>query len=264
MKKLLVVIGAAFTLLSCDKEAVVEPQQSLVIAKNAVVKSQQSLVNTSVNADSKAAKASNQEFQTLIRKWNEWIFKIDIEVSPFFDTIGNLQYLAQPYASGVFMLAPGVSPDPVVRIVTISLRQYQYVFIPLVGTVFIYSPCDPNSGRQGNQTLESLFIRTIKEPLNGPAKLTLLLDGVSILPKNQNDLRANSGAWSFDVHPSWTIPCAKATTTYADGYWAKVPLTIGTHTLLVGGEIEGAKLDIEQKGKSSFSSMVSYTLFVKE
>ena len=252
MKKLIAIIGAAFTLLSCDKDAVVEPQQSLVL--------------TSVTADSKVAKATNQELQTLIRQLNEWIFTRDIAVAPFFDINGSLQYLDQPNESGVFMLAPGDSPLPVNRTVTISLSQYQYVFIPLVGITFIYSPCDPNSGRQGNQTLESLFISSIKEPLNGPAELTLKLDGVSILPKKQKDLRANSGAWSFAVHPSWTIPCDEATTTYSDGYWAKVkvPLTIGPHTLLVGGGIEGAKLDIEEKGKSSFSSMVNYTLIVEE
>jgi hypothetical protein len=57
MKKLFVVIGTAFILLGCNKDAVVEPQQSTVSASD--------------KASRKAAKAGSQEIQTLIRKWVE-------------------------------------------------------------------------------------------------------------------------------------------------------------------------------------------------
>src|SRR4028118_687120 len=112
MKKLFAIIGAAFILLSCNKEAGIKPQPS----SSAI----------SDNAARKAAKVDDQELQTLVRKWNEWVFTRDFSVAPFFDTDGSLQYLDQPYESGVFMLAPGVSPEPVNRTVTISLSEYQF------------------------------------------------------------------------------------------------------------------------------------------
>jgi hypothetical protein len=154
------------------------------------------------------------------------------------------------------MLGPGSSPEPIYRTVTISLSQYQYVFTPLVGRTAFSGPCDPTFGPKGGQTYQAFFQTVFKESLNGPSDLILLWDGTSLLSKNPNQLRANSGVWSFTVHPDYSGCETSSTTVYADGYWAKVPLTLGTHTLTVGGAIDA------KKEKFTFSSIITYTLIV--
>ncbi|QHT67375.1 hypothetical protein GXP67_12380 [Rhodocytophaga rosea] len=213
---------------------------------------------SSLSTLAKAARRGNDEIQTLIRAWNEWVFTRPFSVAPFNDPTGEFQYLDQPYSSGIFMLGPGASPDPIYRTVTISLSQYQYVFTPLVGRTAYAGPCDPTSGPKGGQTFEAYFQIALKESLNGPSGLILSWDGVSLLSKNPNELRANSGVWSFTVHPDYSGCETPSTTVYADGYWAKMPLTLGTHTLIVGGAIDA------KKEKFTFSSIVTYTIHVIE
>ncbi|QMU30573.1 hypothetical protein [Adhaeribacter radiodurans] len=246
MKKLFVVIGAAFILLSCDKEAVVEPKQSLV----------------STSADIRTAKVNKQEIQTLIRSWAEWVYGRNSSVAPFLDPNGSLQDLNQPFTSGVFMLGGGSSPEPVTRTVTISLSQYQFVFVPLVVLTGFFNQCIPGSYPNNP---EAYFQSQFKEGLNGPKDLTLLWDDVSLLSTKQKDARTNSGLFNFHVDPSYFFESNQCledfkslSVVYADGYWAKIPLTLGTHTLTVGGNFDLRRFKYE------FSNMVNYTIHVVE
>jgi hypothetical protein len=219
---------------------------------------QQSSLPTSGIAPDKAARRGSEEVQTLIRKWAEWVYGRSFSVAPYNDPDGSLQYAAQPYASGIFMLAGGSSPEPVNRTVTISLSQYQYVFVGLVTITGLDGLCDPTFGPHGGQSHEAFFQSFIKEAFNGPKDLSLLWDGASLLSTKQKDARANSGAWSFYAHPDYTGCTEGLTTAYADGYWAKIPLTPGTHTLTVGGNLDFRRF------KDEFSSIVNYTIHVVE
>lgn len=247
MKKLIIVIGAAFILLSCSTESVVEPQQIPG--------------NISAKASRKTAKVDNEETQTLIRKWVEWVYGRDISVAPFLDPDGSLQYLDQPYSSGVFLLGGGSSPEPVNRTVTISLSQYQYVFVPLVVITGFYDQCDPAFDPNNPK---AYFQSQFKEAFNGPKDLSLLWDGVSLLSTKQKDARANSGVFKFYADPSYSqgpvTPCSETaiSTAYADGFWAKIPLTLGTHTLIVEGNLDLRRYKFE------FSNIVNYTLHIIE
>lgn len=226
--------------------------------KSEVVPKQNSLLNTTTPT-SKAARVNNQELQTLIRKWTEWVYSRDISVAPFNDPTGDLQQIAQPYTSEVFMLAGSSSSEPVDRVVTISLSDYQYVFVPLVVISVFYNQCDPSFGPKGGQNPEAFFQSLVKEGLNGPKALTLMWDGASLLPTKQKEVRANSGVWNFAVASSYINSCAAypLSSAYSDGYWAKIPLTPGTHTLTVGGNFDSGKL------KFSFSNIVNYTIHVE-
>ena len=244
MKKLFVVIGVTFVLLSCNKEAEIKPQLSTS--------------STSANAYRKAAKTDDQELQTLIRAWAEWVYSRHISVAPFLDPTGDLQLLDQPYSSNVFMLAGGFSPELVERTVTISLSQYQYVFVPLVVITGLYDTCEPTVDPNNPK---AFFQGQFKEAFNGPRELTLEWDGASLLSTKQKDARANSGVWTFHVDPSYyenATSCSETSisTAYADGYWAKIPLTLGTHTLKVGGNFDLRRFKFE------FSNMVEYTIHV--
>jgi hypothetical protein len=251
MKKFSVIIAAAFFYLSCQKEEASKQVQSLN-QNNA------GSFYASSTAITSKAKKDNEELQTLIRAWTEWAYR-DISVAPFLDTDGSLQNLAQPYSSGTFMLAGGVSPDPVSRTVTISLSQYQYIFVPLVSVSIFYNECDPSFGPKGGQNPKAFFQSLIKEAFNGPRDLDLLWDGTSLLSTKQKDARANSGVWSFIAGADFVgHPCAAGTlsTAFSDGYWAKIPLALGTHTLMVGGDLHSGKLKFE------FSNIVNYTIHV--
>jgi hypothetical protein len=242
MKKLFVIIGAAFVLLSCNKEAGVKPQPS----SSAI----------SDNAARKAAKADDRELQTLIRAWSEWVYSRPFSVAPFTDTDGSLQYLNQPFSEGVFMLAGGSSPELVKRTVTISLDDYQFVFVPLVVITVLDGLCDPSFGPHGGQNPKAFFQSLIKKAFNGPRELTLDWDGNSLLSTKKKDTRANSGVWEFYAHPDYTGCTEGLTSAYADGFFAKIPLTLGTHTLTVGG-------NLDFRGTSEeFSNMVEYTIIV--
>jgi hypothetical protein len=246
MKKLFVVIGATLVLLSCSKEAEITPQQSLSA--------------TSASAYRKAAKADNQEFQTLIRKWTEWAYGRPLSEAPFNDPNGSWQGIAQPYSNGIFMLAGAAVPDLIERTVTIRLSQYQYIFVPLVVVSAFGNECIPFSMPHGGQKPEAFFQSILKSGFNGPKELSLVWDGASLLSTKQKDTRANSGVWSVTTPPFLAefYPCAEGTLglAYSDGYWAKIPLTLGTHTLTVGGNFESGKL------KWDFSNIVEYTIYV--
>ena len=97
----------------------------------------------------------------------------------------------------------------------------------------------------------------IKEALNGKRVLVLNWDAVSLLPGKLNDLRSNSGFWEAKIDPSWDNGCvATSTTFYADGFWAKIPLSTGVHQLEIVGDLEFTRL------KFPFSNHVIYTLTV--
>ncbi len=177
-------------------------------------------------------------------------------MAPFLDPDGSLQNLSQPYSQGVFMLAGGSSEDLVKRTVTINLNQYQYVFVPLVVLTVLLNECNPDFGPKGGQTLEAFFRSQFKSAFNGPQELTLKLDGTSILPTKEKDARANSGVWTFAFHPSIS-GCATTSAVHSEGFWAKVPLSLGTHTLTVGGS-----LAVKKKYDFEFSNIVEYTIVV--
>jgi hypothetical protein len=244
MKKLLFAASLVFFLQSCQKE----------------IATKQETESTTVMADASpsTARKTSSEFQTYIRKWIEWIFTRDISLAPYNDPDGSLQYLGQPYSSGVFMLAGGSSPDPVDRTVEISLSQYQYIFVPLVNFFAFYDICDPNFAPNGGQNPAAFFNSLITKTLNGPRELTLLWDGNSLLSTKQKDERGSSGVWEFKIDPSWNNGCTDAVTStfYADGYWAKIPLTLGTHTLVVGGNLN------YRHPKAEFANLVNYTINV--
>jgi len=246
MKKVFVVIVVVFIHLSCNKEFELKQEQSTKLS-------------TSGAAQLKAAKQDNEELQTLVRAWAEWVYGRDFSVAPFNDPDGSLQYLDQPYSSGIFMLGGGSSEEPVNRTVTISLSKYQYVFVPLVVITITNDHCDPSFEPHGGQKPLAFYQSYIKEAFNGPKDLTLLWDGASLLSTKQKDARVNSGVWDFSVAPSYKNGCADApalSTAYADGFWAKIPLTLGTHTLVVGGNLTF------RREKFEFANIVNYTINV--
>ncbi len=204
MKKLLGAIAIPLFLSSCQKN--VETTQPA----NLSLKASSTYVN-------KEVKELNADWQTLVRKWNEWAFGRDISVAPFLDPDGSLQNLSQPYSQGVFMLAGGSSEDLVKRTVTINLNQYQYVFVPLVVLTVLLNECNPDFGPKGGQTLEAFFRSQFKSAFNGPQELTLKLDGTSILPTKEKDARANSGVWTFAFHPSIS-GCATTSAVHSEGF----------------------------------------------
>ncbi|WP_018616748.1 hypothetical protein [Segetibacter koreensis] len=248
MKKLFVVVVAAFIYSNCTKdEAVLQQKQSPAL----------STFNTGHRV---AARDAREEFATLIIDWTKWVYGRNANISPINDKNGNLQYLAQPYSSGIFMLAGSSSQDRVNRTVTIRLSEYQYVFVPLITVAAWYDDCDPSFGPQPGQTPEDFFHGIMKKYFQGPNDLTLTFDGVSLLPKPQEDLRHNSGIFEFHVDPSNNIiekkPCnTPLSTTYTDGYWAKVqlPPTPGDHILTIGGALTAV----------GFTNSVEYTIHVK-
>lgn len=247
MKKLFVVIGVTFVLLSCNKEAEIKPQLSTS--------------STSANAYRKAAKTDEQELQTLIRIWTEWALSGPFAEAPFNDPDGSWQDDNQPYGSGVFMLANAFSPELVERTVTISLSQYQYIFVNLVGTTAYYSPCETTFLPHGKQSQESYFQSQIKETANGPRELILTWNGVSLLSNKEKDVRANSGVWSFDLHSDYT-GCTEEglDIVYSDGFWAKIPIPQipGEYELVIGGDLSSNR----KNDKFTFSNIIEYTIHV--
>jgi hypothetical protein len=243
MKKLLAAIAIPLLLSSCQKDVETTPPASVSLKTS----------GTEVN---KAKKNHNADWQTLIRQWNEWAYGRDASIAPFNDPDGSLQYLAQPYAEGVFMLAGGSSEELVKRTVTIDLSQYQYVFVPLVVLTVSLNPCNPDFGPKNGQPVEAFFTSQFKSAFNGPKELTLQWDGTSLLSTKQKDARANSGVWTFNLHPTFS-GCATTSAVYAEGYWAKIPLSLGTHTLTVGGN-----LHLKKKYDVEFSNIVEYTIVV--
>jgi hypothetical protein len=193
--------------------------------------------------------------QALIRQWMEWAFTRDVSLAPWDDATGARQYLNQPNSSGTMLLAGGASPALVNRQLTISLAQYQEVFIPIVNSFVYWNDCYP--GPPYNTVPTGELVAALSEGLNGKRDITLNWDGVSLLPAKLKNLRENSGFWIVPVHPSWDGGCvASSTTAYADGFWAKVPLTTGVHTLEVAGDSD------YRQYKSAFSNHVMYTITV--
>jgi hypothetical protein len=204
------------------------------------------------NATAKQAPTATQE---LIRDWTEWVFTRDVSLAPWDDATGAKQYAAQPYTSGIMMLAGGGSPTLENRALTISLAQYQHVFIPLVNGMIYWNDCYP--GNPVNNVPTGALNAIITESLNGPRTVILKWDGVSLLPEKLKDLRENSGFWVAPVHSSWDGGCvATSITFYADGFWAKVPLSLGVHTLEVAGDADYRRF------KAPFSNHVIYTITV--
>jgi hypothetical protein len=223
---------------------------------------EQSANRTSNDVSNKAARQASTEVQTLIRKWTEWAYGRPLSEAPFNDPDGSWQDISQPYSNGVFMLAGGSVPDLIERTVTISLSKYQYIFVPLVVISVFSNECIPGSMPHGGQKPEAFFQSLVKSGFNGPKDLSLVWDSASLLSTKQKDARVNSGVWSFTT-PSFLAefyPCAEGTLgmAYSDGYWAKIPLTLGTHTLSVGGNFDSGKL------KFDFSNNVEYTIHVVE
>ncbi|CAN5793234.1 hypothetical protein BH10BAC3_BH10BAC3_23730 [soil metagenome] len=211
--------------------------------------------NLSTNRTNTAGpKAALSETQILIRKWIEWVVSRDYDLVPWDDATGDKQYAAQPYANGTMLLAGGGSPDLVYRAITIDLNQYQQIFIPVVNVFNYWSDCFP--GHPEKNVPNGGLSHYLTEPLNGKRTLILSWDGNSLLPDKLKDLRENSGFWEAPVHPSWTNGCISSSTTfYADGFWAKIPLTPGVHNLEVAGDLDF---------KEPFSNHVIYTITVNK
>jgi hypothetical protein len=110
------------------------------------------------------------------------------------------------------------------------------------------------------QLHKSFFQSIIKESANGPRELILTWDGVSLLSKKEKDVRANSGVWSFNLHSDYTGCIEGLDTVYSDGFWAKIPLTLGLHTLIIGGDLSSSR----KNQKFTFSNIVKYTIEVVE
>ena len=219
---------------------------------------QKETVNSRIDANlpttvSNAAALS--ETQVLIRKWIEWVATRDYDLHPWDDATGAKQYAAQPYANGTMLLAGGGSPVLENREITISLSQYQQIFIPVVNIFNYWSDCFP--GHPEENVPNGAISHYITEALNGKRTLILNWDGNSLLPDKLKDLRENSGFWEVPVHPSWTGGCISSHTTfYADGFWATIPLTPGVHQLEVAGDL------YFHTDKSAFSNHVIYTINV--
>ena len=195
------------------------------------------------------------ETETLIRAWTEWVFTRDINLLPWEDATGAKQYAGQPYTSGTMMLAGGGSPDLVNRALTININQYQQVFIPLVNSFSYWNDC--YYAHPSGNVPTGIVSGLVTQSLNGQRALTLKWDGVSLLPAKLKDLRANSDTGVATMHPSWIEGCtAGPTTFYDDGFWAKLPLALGVHTLEVAGDSEFKIF------KSPFSNHVIYTITV--
>lgn len=222
---------------------------------------QKETANSDTNANLPAsvrnlsARPALSQTQTLIRKWIEWVVARDYEERPWDDPTGAEQYAAQPYSSGTMLLAGGGSPDLETREITISLSQYQQIFIPVVNVFNYWSDCFP--GHPEENVPYGAISHYITEPLNGKRTLTLNWDGNSLLPEKLKNLRENSGFWEAPVHPAWTGGCISTSTTfYADGFWASIPLSLGVHQLEVAGDM------YFHTDKSSFSNHVIYTINV--
>jgi hypothetical protein len=244
MKKLIFIASVALFFASCQKEMSTKQDAVASSNKNSLVRSTNE-------------RKTSPALQSLTQDWMKWVFSRPVSVSPFSDNDGSLQSLGQPYQSGVFMLAGGSGPDLISRTVTISLSQYQSVFVPLVNIYNYFDDCDRSFAPKNGQNPLAYNQSLINEAFNGPRELTLLWDGVSLLSTKQKDQRANSGIFDFTIDPSWHDGCFAPTTTfYVDGYWALIPLTIGTHQLIVGGDFNLRKL------KWEFSNLVYYTINV--
>src|SRR5258706_2058437 len=230
---------------------------SLLVFSGCQKETSDTLASNQVTAASKleSSTVALSETQVLIRKWTEWIFTRDASLAPWDDATGDKQYAAQPYANGTMLLGGGSSPDLVKREITININQYQNVFLPLVDVSNIFNNCfyeHPSNGNVPNGIISGI----ITEALNGKRTLTLNWDGNSLLPGKLKDLRNNSGYWEFLPNSSWYGECTSPTTYYADGFWAKVPLTLGVHTLEVAGDLDLRRF------KSPFSDHVIYTINV--
>ncbi len=203
-----------------------------------------------------ASRVALSQTQVFIRKWTEWVLARDYSEAPWDDATGAKQYAGQPYATGTMMLAGGSSPDLVTRDITISLSQYQQVFFPLVNFLSYWNDCYPGHPDNGNVPPGAVS-SFITEALNGKRTIVLNWDGQSLITDKLKDFRSNSEYWQFSIHPSWDNGCiATATTLYVDGFWAKVPLSLGTHTLEIAGDADIRRI------KTPFSNHVIYHITV--
>ena len=153
MKKNLIPISSIllFSLLmfsGCQKETADALVSEQVAAASKLASSDEAIVLANLKLES--AKVALSETQTLIRKWIEWVATRDYDLRPWDDATGAKQYAAQPYANGTMLLAGGGSPDLENREITISLNQYQYIFIPVVNVFNYWSDCFPGHPDNGN------------------------------------------------------------------------------------------------------------------
>lgn len=247
MKKFLQLSAVVILFAHCQKEVDTTQTRPLITDLTSAAKTTAS------------EKQNNSILQSLIRQWTEWVYTQNAATSPVYDPDGSWQSQSQPSASGVFMLAGSSSTEPTNRSLTISLRQYQYIFVPLVNLSAWYDACDPSFGPKDHQSPENFFKKIMNDAFNGNKnELTLLWDNTSLLSTNQISLRNNSGAWDFPIDPSWNGGCTAAgsSTFYSDGFWAMIPLTLGTHTLTGGGSFAIKKFSFD------FSNQVTYTIQV--
>lgn len=246
MKKILFVAITTLILTSCKKENI---PSDLTPANS----------DASAAHKSSAKKEVKFQFPTLIRDWTRWIYANGREISPLNDEDGSRQAAFQPYQNGIFFLAGGGTAANYNREITISLSQYQYIFVPLINLTAWYDECDPDFAPRKNQTAENFFKKIVNDAFNGNKnQLTLLWDGSSRLSTNQISLRSNSGVFSFNIHPSWNGECISPSpsTFYTDGFWDLIKLSLGNHTLVIGGSATIKKFD------AAFSNSVTYTIHV--
>ncbi len=212
-----------FVFISCQKQ---ELSDERIPENNSTAVSK-----TSGSSIAVAARPTPAATQTLIRLYTEWWLKRDIAVAPFDDATGAKQYAAQPLSSGTMMLASGFGPDIQQRTVTISLSQYQKIFISPLGLSNADNDCnDENSPSNGNFPYGIFKSNSAPAFNSNNANLVITWNGTSIVPSNIQDARYNSGFWEFYVHPSWTGCTDFSSITYVDGFFFLIPLTVGTHT----------------------------------
>jgi hypothetical protein len=169
--------------------------------------------------------------QILARQWTMWVFGRDPALSPT-EPDETLMQLDQPNASGTMMIMPGSSPDYFEKSLTLNYNQYQSVFVPIAAGFNWNNSCydiTPNGNIQNG-------LINVKEFANGKENIIVKLDGVLITPSKLKNLRVDAGYWIDNIHPDWDGGCiASETKFHADGYFIKVPLTRGNHTLYVKG-----------------------------
>lgn len=243
MKKALTIVFMAFIYLSCQKQ--IAPEQRAADPFNKMAGAAASL---SKQQQSEVIIPDAAEMQMLIRLWTVWNFAKPFAQWPSFDTDGHLQDLGQCNSCGVYMIDGGNLQQPYyTRNITIDIAKYQYLFIPLIALSGWYDDCDRSFGPKNGQNPEAFYNSEFSQAINGKRDFTLEWDGQSILPPKQNQYRANSGMFQAQIDPSYHTGCiASITNWYTDGYWVKLPITVGQHTLVLGGDLYWRKkMDIK-------------------
>lgn len=249
MKQIFIAASLALLFTSCKKQSLPAQASTAQIGKISAV------AKTAKND----AKKTFSETQLLIQQMTQWAYGKPVSQWPNYDPDGHLQDLGQCSSCGVYFLAGGNFENPYyTRNVTIDLAKYQYIFTGFVSLSSWYDNCDMSTAPKNGQDPEAYFRSIFAEALNGKRDLSLTWDGQDLLSSKQQDYRANSGVFQFAVDPSFYTGCTAETSTwYTDGYFVKLPLTLGQHTLVIGGNF-----DLKKKFDISAFDLVTYHINV--